>query len=164
MWVTGVQTCALPISHRGVPASPSAFTALLSACRSLAHARQIHAHLRVHGLDSNEFLLARLVELYITVGAAADARQVLDGLPQASAFSWNALLHGHVLRGRGEAGNAVADGFAKMRAAGANANEYTYGCILKSISGSARPSMVMATATHAMLVKNAFAEIGRAHV
>lgn len=82
---------------------------------------------------------------------------MLDGLPRASAFSWNALLHGHVRRGRGEAGNAVAGEFAKMRAAGANANEYTYGCILKSISGSARPSMAMATATHAMLVKNAFA-------
>ena len=44
-----------------------------------------------------------------------------------------------------------------MRAAGASANEYTYGCVLKSISGSARPSMTMATATHATLVKNAFA-------
>lgn len=60
-------------------------------------------------------------------------------------------------RGRGEAADAVADGFAEMRGAGAYANEYTYGCVLKSISGSARPSMVMATATHAMLIKNAFA-------
>ncbi|VAI28907.1 unnamed protein product [Triticum turgidum subsp. durum] len=145
------------LSHRGVPASPSAFTALLSACRSLAHARQIHAHLRVHGLDSNEFLLARLVEVYLAVGAAEESRQVLGGLPRASAFSWNALLHGHVRRGRREAGDGVAGGFVEMRAAGANANEYTYGCVLKSISGSARPSMVMATATHAMLVKNAFA-------
>uniref|UniRef100_A0A453K640 Pentatricopeptide repeat-containing protein n=1 Tax=Aegilops tauschii subsp. strangulata TaxID=200361 RepID=A0A453K640_AEGTS len=99
------------LSHRGVPASPSAFTALLSACRSLAHARQIHAHLRVHGLDSNEFLLARLVEVYLAVGAAEEARQVLGGLPRASAFSWNALLHGHVRRGRREAGDAVAGGF-----------------------------------------------------
>ncbi|KAI4992549.1 hypothetical protein ZWY2020_057604 [Hordeum vulgare] len=145
------------LSHRGVPASPSAFTALLLACHSLAHVRQIHAHLRVHGLDSNEFLLARLVEVYLAVGAAEEARQVLGSLPRASAFSWNALLHGHVRRGRREAGDAVAGGFLEMRAAGANANEYTYGCILKSISGSTKPSMAMATATHAMLVKNAFA-------
>jgi pentatricopeptide repeat protein len=75
----------------------------------------------------------------------------------ATAYSWNALLHGHVRRGRGEAAGPVADAFAEMRAAGANANEYTYGCVLKSISGSARPSMTMATATHATLVKNAFA-------
>ncbi|KAG8093397.1 hypothetical protein GUJ93_ZPchr0012g21051 [Zizania palustris] len=145
------------LSHRGVPATASAFAALLSACRSLPHARQIHAHLRVHGLDSNEFLLARLVELYLALGARDDARRVLDELPRASSFSWNALLHGHVRRGRGEAGAAVSNGFAEMRAAGADANEYTYGCVLKSISGSAAPSMAMATATHAMLIKNAFA-------
>ncbi|XP_015698484.2 pentatricopeptide repeat-containing protein At1g71460, chloroplastic [Oryza brachyantha] len=145
------------LSHRGVPATASAFAALLSACRSLPHARQVHAHLRVHGLDSNEFLLARLVELYLALGAAEDARQVLDGLPRASSFSWNALLHGHVRRGRGQAGGAVADGFSEMRAAGADANEYTYGSVLKSISGSAARSMAMATATHAMLIKNAYA-------
>ncbi|XP_066353900.1 pentatricopeptide repeat-containing protein At1g71460, chloroplastic-like [Miscanthus floridulus] len=149
------------LSHRGVPATASAFAALLSACRSLPHARQIHAHLRVHGLDTNEFLLARLVELYLALGATDDARGVLDGMQQhgasATAYSWNALLHGHVRRGRGEAAGPVADAFAEMRAAGASANEYTYGCVLKSISGSARPSMTMATATHATLVKNAFA-------
>ncbi|KAK3139544.1 hypothetical protein QOZ80_5AG0384950 [Eleusine coracana subsp. coracana] len=145
------------LSHRGVPANASAFAALLSACRTLPHARQVHAHLRVHGLDSNEFLLARLVELYLALGASNDARQVLDGMPTTTAYSWNALLHGHVRRGRGEAAGPVADAFAEMRAAGASANEYTYGCVLKSISGSARPSMAMATATHAMLVKNAFA-------
>ncbi|KAL6642374.1 hypothetical protein ACP70R_020555 [Stipagrostis hirtigluma subsp. patula] len=144
------------LSHRGVPASASAFAALLAACRSLPHARQVHAHLRVHGLDSNEFLLARLVELYLALGAAEDARQVLDGMPRATAYSWNALLHGHVRRGRGEASGPVADAFAEMRAAGADANEYTYGCVLKSIAGSARPSMTMATATHATLIKNAF--------
>ncbi|KAK3136329.1 hypothetical protein QOZ80_5BG0431850 [Eleusine coracana subsp. coracana] len=145
------------LSHRGVPANASAFAALLSACRTLPHARQVHAHLRVHGLDSNEFLLARLVELYLALGAAADARQVLDGMQTTTAYSWNALLHGHVRRGRGEAAGPVADAFAEMRAAGASANEYTYGCVLKSISGSARPSMAMATVTHATLVKNAFA-------
>ncbi|TVU00999.1 hypothetical protein EJB05_53558, partial [Eragrostis curvula] len=152
---------ALPLldhlSHRGVPASASAFAALLSACRTLTQARQVHAHLRIHGLDANEFLLARLVELYLALGATGDAREVLDAMPRATAYSWNALLHGHVRRGRGEAAGPVADAFAEMRAAGASANEYTYGCVLKSISGSARPSMAMATATHATLIKNAFA-------
>ncbi|KAL6642373.1 hypothetical protein ACP70R_020554 [Stipagrostis hirtigluma subsp. patula] len=79
------------LSHRGVPASASAFAALLSACRSLPHACQVHAHLRVHGLDSSEFLLARLVEFYLALGAADDVRQVLDGMPRATAHSWNAL-------------------------------------------------------------------------
>jgi pentatricopeptide repeat protein len=116
----------------------------------------VHAHIRIHGLDTNEFLLARLVELYLELGAADDARKVLDGMPKATSYSWNALLHGHVRRGRGEAAGPVADAFAEMRAAGASANEYTYGCVLKSISGSARPSMAMATATHATLIKNAF--------
>ncbi|KQJ97385.1 hypothetical protein BRADI_3g30420v3 [Brachypodium distachyon] len=99
------------LSHRGVPASPSAFVALLSACHSLAHARRIHANLRVYGLDSNEFLLARLVEHYLIVGAADDALLWPDGLPRTSAFSWNALVHGHVRRDRGERG-VVADGVA----------------------------------------------------
>ncbi|WVZ86883.1 hypothetical protein U9M48_033598 [Paspalum notatum var. saurae] len=149
------------LSHRGVPATASAFAALLSACRSLPHARQVHAHLRVHGLDTNEFLLAKLVELYLALGATDDARGVLDEMPQpgasATAYSWNALMHGHVRLGRGEAAGPVADAFAEMRAAGADANEYTYGCVLKSIAGSTRPSMAMATATHATLIKNAFA-------
>jgi pentatricopeptide repeat protein len=144
------------LSHRGVPANTSAFAALLSACCTLPHARQVHAHIRIHGLDTNEFLLARLVELYLELGAADDAREVLDGMPKATSYSWNALLHGHVRRGRGEAAGPVADAFAEMRAAGASANEYTYGCVLKSISGNARPSMPMATATHATLIKNAF--------
>ncbi|KAF8726133.1 hypothetical protein HU200_019873 [Digitaria exilis] len=49
------------------------------ACRSLKHARQVHAHLRIHGLDTNEFLLARLVELYLTLAPADDARGAVDG-------------------------------------------------------------------------------------
>ncbi|OEL22465.1 hypothetical protein BAE44_0016516 [Dichanthelium oligosanthes] len=113
------------LSHRGVPATASAFAELLSACRSLPHARQVHAHLCVHGLDTNEFLLARLVELYLAFGAADDARGVLDAMPRrgTTAYSWNALLHGHICRGRGEAAGPVADAFVEMRATGADANE-----------------------------------------
>ena len=42
--------------------------------------RQIHVHLHVHGLDTNEFLLARLADL--TLGATDDARRVLDEMHQ----------------------------------------------------------------------------------
>ncbi|XP_072950613.1 pentatricopeptide repeat-containing protein At1g71460, chloroplastic [Typha angustifolia] len=145
------------LEHRGVPVNATTFSSLLSACsrcKALAFGRQIHVHIRINGLESNEFVVSKLIEMYASCGAAEDAAAVLSVLAPKSAYPWNALLKGHVVGGRRWSQGPVAV-FQKMREAGVAVNEYTFSCLIKSFAGSPAPTLGMKA--HALLIKNGFA-------
>ncbi|XP_064986961.1 pentatricopeptide repeat-containing protein At1g71460, chloroplastic-like [Musa acuminata AAA Group] len=145
------------LEHRGVPVNTTTFSALLAACsrlKALAFGRQIHVHLRIHGLESNEFILAKLVEMYASCGSPDDARRVFAELSPKSVYPWNALLKGNVAGGP-RWGHVPLAVFSEMRGMGVDANEYTFSCLLKSFAGS--PAFAQGTKAHALLIKNGFA-------
>ncbi|PKA57177.1 Pentatricopeptide repeat-containing protein [Apostasia shenzhenica] len=145
------------LEHRGIPVSPTTFSALLSAAsqaKSLSSARQIHVHLRINGLDRNEFLLTKLVETYAVCGSTADAWGVFAELSPSSVYPWNALLRGSISGGR-RWGHEPLSVFLSMREAGVEVNEHTFSSLLKSFAGS--PALTQGMKTHALLIKNGFA-------
>nr|CAD1842171.1 unnamed protein product [Ananas comosus var. bracteatus] len=145
------------LEHRGVPVNATTFSALLSACsrlRTPALGRQVHVHIRINGLQSNEFLQTKLVEMYASCGAHEDAMGVLLELSPRSVFTWNALMRGGVTGGP-RWGGAPLRVFAEMREAGVGANEYTFACLIKSFAGS--PALAQGMKAHALLMKNGFA-------
>ncbi|KAJ0972938.1 hypothetical protein J5N97_020897 [Dioscorea zingiberensis] len=146
------------LEHRGVPVNVTTFSALISTCarsRALTAGRQIHVHIRINGLGSNEFLLTKLVEMYAACGSPEDARKVFDDIPSKSVYPWNALLHGNVVSGRRWSLGPL-DIFSEMRVLGVDANEYTYACLIKSFAGS--PAFLQGMKAHALLIKNGYVD------
>ncbi|KAH7670765.1 Tetratricopeptide-like helical domain-containing protein [Dioscorea alata] len=144
------------LEFRGIPVNVTTFSALLSACsrsRSLATGRQIHVHIRINGLASNEFLLTKLVEMYAACGSPEDARKVFDDMPTKSVYPWNALLHGNVVSGRRWSLETL-NVFSEMRELGVDANEYSYACLIKSFAGS--PALLQGMKVHGLLIKNGY--------
>ncbi|KAL0921465.1 hypothetical protein M5K25_008541 [Dendrobium thyrsiflorum] len=90
------------LDHRGIPVNPTTFSALLSAAsqlKSLSLTRQIHVHLRINGLQRNEFLLTKLVEAYAACGSPKHAKLVFSELSPSTVYPWNALLRGNLTGG-----------------------------------------------------------------
>ncbi|KAG6539316.1 pentatricopeptide repeat-containing protein At1g71460, chloroplastic-like [Zingiber officinale] len=145
------------LQHRGIPVNITTFAALLSACsrhKALAFGRQVHVHLRTHGLEGNEFLLGKLVQMYATCGSPDDARRLFSELSPRTAYTWNALLKGNVVRGGKRWGDASLSLFSEMRELGVDTNEYTFSCLIKSFAGS--PSFTQGAKIHGLLIKNGF--------
>nr|XP_010930489.1 pentatricopeptide repeat-containing protein At1g71460, chloroplastic [Elaeis guineensis] len=144
------------VEQRGIPVNATTFSALLSACsrlKALTFGRQIHVHIRINGLERNEFLLTKLVQMYATCGAPDDAKRALAVLAPKSVFPWNALLKGKVV-GSPRWSHEPLMIFEEMRAEGVDVNEYTFSCLIKSLAGS--PAFTQGRKAHALLIKNGF--------
>ncbi|KAF8404285.1 hypothetical protein HHK36_009167 [Tetracentron sinense] len=145
------------LDKNGIPVNPTTFSTLLAACvrsKSLIEGRQIHVHIRINGLEDNEFLRTKLVHMYTSCGSIEDAKRVFDDLPCGSVYPWNALLRGNVIRG-GRQYREVLSTYSKMRELGVDLNVYTFSCLIKSFAGSS--ALTQGMKTHALLIKNGFA-------
>jgi len=146
----------------GIPVNVSTFSHLIAACiraKSLVQAKQILAHIRINGLENNEFLRPKIVQMYASCGSVEDAKRVLfnDGDDGScdSIYAWNALLRGNVVSGGRKYIDLLHD-FSRMREIGVELNEYSFSCMIKSFGGAAafREGLKM----HALLIKNGFIE------
>ncbi|XP_047341627.1 pentatricopeptide repeat-containing protein At1g71460, chloroplastic [Impatiens glandulifera] len=144
------------LDKRGTPVNVTTFNSLIATCvrlKALTEGRQVHTHIRINGLEKNEFLCTKLVNMYHSCGAIEDARQVFDGMPSSNVHPWNALLRGSVVYGNRQSGEVV-DTFSEMREIGIQSNVYTFSCLIKSFAGSLAASQGFKI--HALLVKNGF--------
>ncbi|KAJ8760457.1 hypothetical protein K2173_015124 [Erythroxylum novogranatense] len=142
------------VDQQGIPVNPTTFSALIASCirsKNLTFARQIHAHIRINGLENNEFLLTKLVQLYTACGSVEDAQQVFNECSCASVYPWNALLRGTVLSG-GRKYRYVLSTYMEMRELGVELNVYTFCNVIKSFAGAL--ALKQGLKTHALLVKN----------
>ncbi|KAJ4850086.1 hypothetical protein Tsubulata_011579 [Turnera subulata] len=144
------------MDQQGVPVNVTTFSALIAAgirAKSLPQAKEIHVHVRINGLENNEFLRTRLVQMYTSCGSFEDARKVFDECNSSgfSVYPWNALLRGTVVSG-GKRYSDVLATYAEMRASGVELNEYSFANVLKSFAGSSK--LKQGLKTHALLIKN----------
>ncbi|KAL5728006.1 hypothetical protein ACHQM5_001135 [Ranunculus cassubicifolius] len=150
------------LEKEGISVNPTTFSSLIEACirqKSLLYARQIHTYIRINGLDNNEFLRTKLVQLYSSCGSMEDAEKVFDELSTrevcVSVYAWNALLRGNVVHGGKRYGDVLAT-YMRMKELDVEMNEYSYSCLIKSIAGSSAISEGLRI--HAVLIKNGFFE------
>ncbi|PON99747.1 Pentatricopeptide repeat [Trema orientale] len=144
------------LDNQGIPVNPTTFAALIAACvrtKSLDHGKQIHTFIRINGLEKNEFLRTKLVNMYMACGSLEDAHNLFDESPSRSVYPWNALLRGSVILG-GRRYREALHTYFEMRELGVEMNVYSFSNVIKSFAGSSALSQGLKT--HALLIKNGF--------
>ncbi|KAI4354673.1 hypothetical protein L6164_003520 [Bauhinia variegata] len=144
------------LDQRGIPVNATTFSALIAACirtKSLSAGKEIHTHIRINGLEKNEFLSTKLVHMYTSCGSMADAKQVFNECSTATVYPWNALLRGTVISGKRQYVNVLST-FSEMRALGLELNVYSFSSVIKSIAGAS--ALFQGLKTHSILIKNGF--------
>eukprot|EP00258_Populus_trichocarpa_P013938 XP_002325518.3 pentatricopeptide repeat-containing protein At1g71460, chloroplastic [Populus trichocarpa] len=143
------------MDQQGIPVNPTTFSALIAACirsKSLTKAKEIHTHLRINGLQNNEFLRTKLVHMYTSCGSIEDAKSVFDECTStATVYPWNALIRGTVISGKKRYGD-VLSAYQEMRVNGVELNEYTFSNVIKSFAGAS--ALKQGFKTHAIMIKN----------
>ncbi|CAK9135259.1 unnamed protein product [Ilex paraguariensis] len=143
------------LDKQGVPVNATTFSSLIATCvrrKALDEGRQIHTHVRINGLENNEFLQTKLVHMYTSCGSPEDAKRVFDEMPSKSVYPWNALLRGNVVLG-GRQYRDILSTFSEMRALGVELNVYSFSCLIKSFGGAS--AFYQGLKTHGLLIKNA---------
>ncbi|KAF5741932.1 pentatricopeptide repeat-containing family protein [Tripterygium wilfordii] len=144
------------VDQQGIPVNATTFSSLIAACiraKSLTEAKQIHTHIRINGLENNEFLRTKLVHLYTSCGSLEDAQKVFDECSSTCVYPWNALIRGTVIAG-GRRYRDVLSTYSEMREQGVELNVYTFSSVIKSFAGA--HALRQGLKTHALLVKNGF--------
>nr|XP_043626970.1 pentatricopeptide repeat-containing protein At1g71460, chloroplastic isoform X2 [Erigeron canadensis] len=144
------------LDKKGIPVNPTTFSHLIASVirlKSLSIGKIIHTHIRINGLEHNEFLKTKLVNMYTCCGSVEDARQLFDEMPSRSVYPWNALLRGNVVRG-GMRYRDSLDTFSLMRELGVELNVYTFSCLIKSLGGAS--AFYQGLKMHGLLIKNGF--------
>ncbi|XP_059451626.1 pentatricopeptide repeat-containing protein At1g71460, chloroplastic [Corylus avellana] len=144
------------LDQQGIPVNPTTFSALIAACvrtKSLTEGKQVHTHVRINGLEKNEFLRTKLVNMYTACGSVQDAHQLFDERSIKSVYSWNALLRGNVISGKRHYGNVIST-YMEMRELGVGLNVYTFSNVIKSFAGAS--ALWQGLKTHALMIKNGF--------
>ncbi|KAG7037161.1 Pentatricopeptide repeat-containing protein, chloroplastic, partial [Cucurbita argyrosperma subsp. argyrosperma] len=142
------------LDQQGIPVNATTFSSLITACvraKSLANAKQVHAHIRINGLENNEFLRTRLVHMYTACGSLEDAQKLFDESSSRSVYPWNALLRGTVMAGRQDY-RSILSTYAEMRRLGVELNVYSFANIIKSFAGAS--ALTQGLKAHALLIKN----------
>lgn len=142
------------LDQRGIPVNPTTFSSLLASCirvKALAEGKLVHTHIRINGLESNEFLKTKLVTMYSACGSIEDAKKVFDEMPVTSVYPWNAFLRGNLLLG-GRNHREILRAFSEMRESGIELNVYSFSCLIKSFAGA--NALFQGLKTHGLLVKN----------
>ncbi|KAI4365515.1 hypothetical protein MLD38_021494 [Melastoma candidum] len=100
--------------------------------KSLAEGRQVHVYVKFNGLEDNEFLKAKLVNMYMSCGSPEDGRRIFDTGSSTTTYLYNALMRGAVIAG-GQQYRGVMSTFSEMQELGIDCTEYTYSCLISSI-------------------------------
>ncbi|CAM6016852.1 unnamed protein product [Sphagnum balticum] len=89
----------------GVEPDHVTFVGLLNACASIAalkEGKHVHDQIIESGCESDVFVANNLVHMYAKCGSVEDAQSVFDKMPTHNVISWNALLGGYAITGRGK--------------------------------------------------------------
>ncbi|PIA63992.1 hypothetical protein AQUCO_00201353v1 [Aquilegia coerulea] len=88
----------------GINADTATMVGILPACahlNALQHGRCNHAYLTVRGFASNTSICNALIDMYSKCGRIDFAREVFNRMPKRDIVSWNAIIAGYGIHGRG---------------------------------------------------------------
>ncbi|XP_056175088.1 pentatricopeptide repeat-containing protein At3g62890-like [Syzygium oleosum] len=98
----------------GVEPTEVTMVGVLSACAhlgALGLGKWVHEYIDCHGLKLNEFLGTALVDMYAKCGAVTEMEKVFMATRVKNVYTWNALISGFAMNGRGE---AALQAFSRM--------------------------------------------------
>eukprot|EP01018_Ginkgo_biloba_P034643 Gb_30709 [translate_table: standard] len=121
---------ALKLFHQmqstGVKPNTVTFACVLSACANLAaleHGKAIHEDIIKSGFQSDTFIGNALVDMYAKCGSIEIARNIFDKMPERDVVSWNAIIVGYAMHGRGKEALQL---FKRMQLSGKKPNHVTF--------------------------------------
>ncbi|XP_042518591.1 pentatricopeptide repeat-containing protein At5g48910-like [Macadamia integrifolia] len=116
----------------GIQPDGVTMASVLSACAqvgALDMGRWIHAYVAKNKLRHDVFLGTSLVDMYAKSGCIDTALQVFNSMPQRNVCSWNAMLGGLAMHGRGADTLAL---FREMESSGLAPNDVTFVGVLSA--------------------------------
>ncbi|CAL9117182.1 unnamed protein product [Musa textilis] len=79
-------------------------TSILSACAqlgALSMGKWVHQIIAEEDLELNVFVSTALIDMYAKCGSIAEARSIFDDMEEKNVVSWNAMISGYGIHGRG---------------------------------------------------------------
>eukprot|EP01018_Ginkgo_biloba_P031907 Gb_25356 [translate_table: standard] len=110
----------------GVKSNSDTFTSILSACANLAtlgYGQEVHEDIIRSGFQSDVFLGSALVDMYAKCGSIDNANNVFYKMPKRNVVSWNAMIGGYAMHGRGKEALLL---FEQMQHSGTNPDHVTF--------------------------------------
>ncbi|XP_020539798.1 pentatricopeptide repeat-containing protein At3g20730 isoform X2 [Jatropha curcas] len=123
--------CLTPSTHL----DSSLFMKILQLCietKASKHGCLVHSHIIRNGLHSSLHLSTKLIIFYSKLGDTNNARRVFDRMSARNVVTWTAQISGYTQNGYYQ--DALLF-FREMGRAGARANQFTYGSVLRACTG-----------------------------
>ncbi|KAI5669365.1 hypothetical protein M9H77_19218 [Catharanthus roseus] len=112
---------------------------------------QIHSLCSKSGYEWYPVVANSIIDMYSRCGRIADAALMFQAMPTRSVISWNVMITGYALEGKGEKSLLL---FRSMQKQGEIPDEFTYTSTLKACSGSG--ALHQGTQIHAFLIVSGF--------
>ncbi|KAI4343903.1 hypothetical protein L6164_011198 [Bauhinia variegata] len=106
---------------------------LLGSCKTLREIVQIQSQLVVNGLAQKNYILAKLLSFYVTMGRLQDAQKLFENIENPSTTVWNLMIRGH---GHSEMPWKSVEFYNRMVATEAEPNGFTYSFLLSACGRS----------------------------
>eukprot|EP01018_Ginkgo_biloba_P015578 Gb_31319 [translate_table: standard] len=116
----------------GVQPNSKTFAGVLPACTNLAALEQgikIHEDIIRSGFESDVFVESALVGMYAKCGSIEKARDVFDKMHQRDLVSWNTMIAGYGMHGRGKEALKL---FEQMQRSGMTPDHVSLVCVLSA--------------------------------
>jgi pentatricopeptide repeat protein len=93
------------MQREGVRPDPITYVGVLNACASavaLEEGRHVHKQITESRCESDVFVAASLVDMYVKCGSLEEAWRVFNRMPVRNSVAWTAMILGHVKCGEGQ--------------------------------------------------------------
>eukprot|EP01018_Ginkgo_biloba_P024636 Gb_26501 [translate_table: standard] len=125
------------MDKRDIRADYYPYVPLVQGCinmKSLGEGKLVHAHMIETGFKPDVSLETKLVIMYAKCRSLADARRVLDQMPERNAVSWTALIAAYARNGRSEEALAL---FFEMQQTSVQPDQFTFASLLPACANLA---------------------------
>nr|ABR16216.1 unknown [Picea sitchensis] len=103
---------------------------LCTKAKTLAEAKQVHAHMLLTGILRIPSVETKLLNLYVKCGSLPDARLAFDNMTKGDVFPWNVMIGGYVKHG--ETREALELYHQMQKVSSTNPDNYTYSSVLNA--------------------------------
>jgi pentatricopeptide repeat protein len=120
----------------GVRPNGVTYLSILKTCASpsaLKWGKEVHAHIRHGGLESDVRVGTALLKMYAKCGCIKEARHIFDNLTNRDVFSWNVMIGACADSGCGEEAYQL---FLQMKRQGFRPDAITYTSILNACASA----------------------------
>ncbi|KAK6920908.1 Pentatricopeptide repeat [Dillenia turbinata] len=124
---------------------------LLQDCNSFKKLTQIHAQLVLNALTQKNFILVKLLSLYVSSGYPSHAHKIFENIQNPSTAAWNQIIRGHAYSDMPRNSIMV---FKRMESMCFEPDRFTYSFVL---SGCVRSDLVrVGEQVHGRVLSNGY--------